>query len=75
MSAVVAIRRDPFARETIVRQTVQTTRSCAWCGGRRRGGKALFQYGIERDGILRSYIGPHWHEGLFCSISCHNTHH
>jgi hypothetical protein len=49
----IQLARDPFAREDVVRRSVQTFGSCTWCGGfRMRAGKALrhlFQYGIWRD--------------------------
>jgi hypothetical protein len=75
MNAVVAIRRNPFSRETLVRRVVKTCDACDCCGNSRRDGKALFEYGTERDGVSQSYIGPHWHPGWFCSIACHDHYH
>ena len=70
----VQISRDPFARTTLVRRKVTTglNRTCDWCGQKRRK-DVLFEYGTERDGISLSYVGPHWHKGLFCSKGCHDA--
>ena len=74
------ISRDPFARTTLVRRIYTDDlvgAKCDWCGNPRKGHKGylahLFQYGTENDGINQSYIGPHWHKGLFCSKSCHDS--
>ena len=70
----VQISRDPFARTTLVRRTVDCLVGCWWCGSHnRRRPDTLFEYGTERDGISASYVGPHWHKGLFCSKSCHDS--
>lgn len=60
------ISRDPFAREEIHRESVETHEGCSWCGGKRKDGK-LYRYYIERDSIRynRSDI-----DGLFCGICC-----
>lgn len=61
--AIVAINRDPFARETIIRETVSPPRECAWCGSER----GRFRYGSEPDGTLqRRYLS----EEVFCSVGC-----
>lgn len=63
------INRDPFARQELHRETVETTETCLWCGQTRRGGK-LFQYSTEDDGGR-----THIHPGLFCSKTCHDSYH
>ena len=67
----VSVSRDPFAREDIVRETVETSGSCKWCGNTRRGGK-LFHYGVQPDSINGRV---NWIDGLFCGISCMRTYH
>jgi hypothetical protein len=73
------IARNPFARNTLVREIVRPLRShetCAFCGGvrttPRRGAPFLYRYGTEPDAI-RSRIT--WHDGTFCSKSCHDAYH
>jgi len=65
----VTVSRDPFARESTVRRTVQSTLGCSWCGNRRRSG-SLFLYGTMPDAGRIS-----WHTGLFCSKPCHGAYH
>lgn len=77
---IVEIRRDPFARHTLVRQCVPTSerRACLECGHR----TARFVYGTERDAA-----SPHvsWHlsyrdqqrgdrrfPAQFCNVRCHD---
>ena len=72
-----ALRRDPFARTTLVRAVHHPARgeTCSWCGGiriSRRRTAALFRYGTEPD-IIRAHIS--WHPGAFCSLSCHDAYH
>lgn len=74
MSDHVAVARDPFARETLVRRTADrsdvagTDRvECAWCGQRSR-----FQYGVERDSLNGR---TSWDRMTFCGISCRRTYH
>lgn len=67
------ISRDPFSRSALVRRLVADSDGCSECGNKRNG--KLFQYGTERDGISRSYIGPHWHKGFSCSKGCHDAYH
>jgi hypothetical protein len=73
------LARDPFARTTLVRIIVRPLASgqtCSWCGNVRhsRRGHAphLYRYGTEPDAI-RPRI--HWHDGVFCSKSCHDAYH
>lgn len=65
------ISHDAFARYELIRQTVETSSSCTWCGNRRNGGK-LFQYGTLDDGV---YTYPNWQRAYFCSISCMRMYH
>lgn len=65
-SMTAQISRDPFARTTLVRETVQCNDRCAWCGSRRKTG--MFRYGTQRD----DRGGTNWHAGLFCSKGCHD---
>ena len=67
----VSVSRDPFAREDIVRETVETSNTCDWCGNMRRGGK-LFRYGIQPDSINGRV---NWIDGLFCNIGCMRSYH
>lgn len=67
MSALIS--RDPFAREELHRETVQTEETCDWCGCRRSSGR-LFAYCVESDS------GRRWQtRGLFCSVSCYRAYH
>ena len=72
------LARDPFARTTLVRATMQQLvggQTCSWCGGLRhtRAGRAyLYRYGTEPDAIHRRIA---WHDGAFCSKSCHDSYH
>lgn len=63
------LSHDAFARESLLRDSVETTKSCDWCGGKRKGGK-LFAYRIETDNYRSSPI-----KGLFCSVNCMRTYH
>ena len=66
----VTISHDPFARESVVRETVtkhETQRECAWCGQ-----PARFRYGTERDdSTRRASVNPK----TFCSRSCARSYH
>ena len=69
------VRRDPFARTTLMRSSVNSMLdTCDWCGGSRYfKGKMLnrlFVYMTVHDGG-RKYI----HGGKFCSASCHDSYH
>lgn len=67
------ISRDPFARETLTRQTIPGPHrnGCAWCGMTRRDG-SLYEYATEPDSI---HARRNPHPGLFCSKSCHDSYH
>lgn len=74
-----AIARDPFARTTVVRDTIQPltgNQSCDFCGGvgtsRRCHMPCLYRYGTEPDAV-RPRVA--WHRGVFCSRSCHDAYH
>ena len=73
-----ALARDPFARTTLVRALLPSLASgetCAWCGSVRysRGGTPyLYRYGTEADAI---HPRIQWHDGAFCSKSCHDAFH
>lgn len=64
------ISRDPFARTTLERETVNTKlATCTWCGGQRKNG-GLFRY------ITATDSGRRWNRyGFFCSKSCHDSYH
>jgi hypothetical protein len=72
------LARDPFARTTLARVVVRppaSGQSCSWCGNvrsRRGGTPHLYRYGTEPDAV-RPRI--HWHDGAFCSKSCHDAYH
>lgn len=78
---VRTINRDPFARFNLVREAVPLDEqcSCQFCGQRRqrhaKPGDAicahLFRYGTQPD----SGRGINWHNGVFCSKSCHDAYH
>lgn len=66
------ISRDPFARETLMREDVPTfNRNCDNCGSITSTNR-LFHYYRERDGLqnTRSDI-----KGVFCSIGCMRSYH
>jgi len=73
-----AIARDPFARSTLVRETIQPlagNQSCDFCGGggtSRRRRPFLYRFGAEADAIHPRVA---WHRGAFCSRSCHDAYH
>lgn len=59
----VELRRDPFARATLMRQLSGDSCTCEWCGSR----TGRFNYWWEPDGfVLRA---PTDLKG-FCSVSC-----
>ncbi len=64
------VRRDPFAREELHRQTVRVLtdhtvqEGCAWCGGL-NGHGGLYVYRVETDGGRSLAV-----KGAFCSESC-----
>ena len=72
------IARDPFARQTLMRETVHALaagQTCTWCGGiRKTRGRLryLYRYGTEQDAM---HPRVSWHPGLFCSKGCHDSYH
>lgn len=64
---IVVLSRDPFARVDHIRVCEESSKSCAWCGSRRKSGR-LFYYGVWLD-------NGHTHlEGRgFCSKSCRDS--
>jgi hypothetical protein len=68
------IRRDPFARTTLVREIVRCNPHCTchWCGTVAGFRERLFRYGTEPDSVNPRI---NWHRGEFCSLSCHNAYH
>ena len=69
VSGYVQISRDPFARETVVREIVHTTtETCGWCGNNHHN--HLFRYGVEPDSIS---CRVNWSKGIFCSVDCWRT--
>lgn len=67
------ISRDPFAREELHREAIETRDTCDFCGNTRKDGK-LFQYRIEKDGS-RFWDKRDTIKGLFCSIGCMVAYH
>lgn len=65
--AIVQLRRDPFARQTLVKKCVGVA-SCRNCGQSRR----LWVYGTQPDSISGR---TNWHTGSFCGLSCHDSYH
>jgi hypothetical protein len=73
------LARDPFARTTLLRGVIRplaSGQSCEWCGNvrvsRRCRAPFLYRYGTEPDAI---HPRVHWHNGAFCSKSCHDAYH
>lgn len=70
MKPPVPIERDPFARQTTLRECLPPTEAtCDWCGGTRKGG-GLFRYSVERDAIRPR---PQPLRGRFCSRACQRS--
>ncbi len=65
------ISHDGFARQSLLRDSVETSKSCDWCGEKRKSGN-LFAYRVERDslGARSNQI-----KGLFCSVNCMRIYH
>jgi hypothetical protein len=63
------VSRDPFARETLMRDRVYQASGCRWCGQshhtKDHKRSYNFVYFIETDGGRKRLI-----EGEFCSVSC-----
>lgn len=77
------IRRDPFARRSLLRRNVLTLLPCAWCGYSRtlklNRLAPMFNYGWADDqnrpiDWQRSLSNPSA-PLVFCSISCHDIYH
>lgn len=75
----IVISHDAYARQSSIRQ-VECGGKCDWCGTRRthkltrtlsKATHTLFRYGTQSDDNTRE----HWHKGLFCSKSCHDSYH
>jgi len=72
------LARNPFARTTLVRISVRPLargQTCSWCDTvrrTRRGRSYLYRYGTEPDAVRPR---THWHDGAFCSKSCHDAYH
>lgn len=63
----IKIGRDPFARQTIRKESTKGV--CHWCGGHnRRGG--VYRYYADLDSGHVYYLA-----GQFCSIGCLNSYH
>jgi len=68
---MVLVKRDPFARTELHRETVKLFKSeetCRWCGGfkpSRTGGRYLYRFRSESDGGRVMHVA-----GLYCSSSC-----
>jgi hypothetical protein len=62
------LSRDPFARTTLVRDTVVKIRrtSCAWCGLR----PGRFTYTVEGDGV--THLRPRT-TTAYCSVACYRS--
>lgn len=63
----VQLRRDPFARVTLMREKCLIHDTCTWCGN-----PAKWIYYWDQDG-LRTYPRLKVHAKPFCSISCWET--
>jgi len=70
------LSHDGVARQTLVREVSGNYGFCDWCGSHRYSGpphrgneRGLFRYGTNADDS--GYTN--WHEGYFCSKSCHNS--
>lgn len=62
------VRRDPFAREELHRETVPAQPDgCCWCGGTNARGR-VYVYRVETDSGRAHPIG-----GRFCSEGCRRS--
>ena len=72
------LARDPFTRTTLVRMIVRPLiegQTCAWCDNVRSTGRGctyLYRYGTEPAAVRPR---TDWHDGAFCSKSCHDAYH
>ena len=71
MTAIVQIQRDPFARATLERTTIESADGCRWCGMCRSNGR-LFRYRWQPDGIGQR---SDWDEGAYCQVRCYRAFH
>lgn len=76
---LVYICRNSFSRETLYREVFyllnNSDKTCDNCGRVRvspSGGKSLFRYYVEQDGLNKSAQPIH---GLFCSVECMRSYH
>lgn len=73
MPGYTQIKRDPFARRTLVRRTVRTFNfpRCSECGGTNHYG-TLYAYYWEDDSLsaVRQPL-----KGNFCSVGCMRAYH
>lgn len=71
------ISRDPFAREEFIRETVETSQGCTFCGSvRYHNGKQthkLFAYGVSPDSVCNKDYIDYAH--LFCGVGCYRAYH
>lgn len=61
MRTPIQIARDPFARASLMRRTIEDNTECRWCGA-----PARFEYGWEGD---QSRDRAAW-SPPFCSVEC-----
>lgn len=73
------IARNPFARSTLVRIVLRPLargQTCSFCGSVRTSRRCrtpfLYRYGTKPDAIRPRIV---WHDGAFCSKSCHDDYH
>ena len=62
------VKRDPFARQELKRETHTDGRSCAWCGQRKR---RMYTYETVTDG--GTHCGLADPEKVFCDLGCFET--
>ena len=63
MAELVQISHDPFGRYCIMREVVDTRKSCDWCGS--KPGKFIYYHENDSFGARPNQIG-----GQYCSIGC-----
>lgn len=68
MPRFTQVSRDPFARETLIRKSTSTSKTCDYCGQNHRG--KLYTYGSETDSGRKT-----WAKGKFCSVQCYRDYH
>lgn len=68
MPMSVQLRRDPFARMTLMRSTTYPINNqCKCCGQTKR---TLYLYWWEDD---NHHGGPHKNSGPFCGVQCYEA--